>query len=237
MTKRRSGTAAKRRTRPANASRTRAASARSARPAAVEGTPADILDAALAVFAERGFDGARTREIAARAGANLGLLTYYFGDKERLWREAVTRAFARLREELGDVLAADADGADPRAGLDHVVRRFVRFVARNPEFMQLMNDEGKRDGPRMRWLVDRFVGPAYEALRPRVERARASGALPAIPAASLHYLVLGAAGLIFSQAAECKRLMGVDPRTDAFADAHADALLQLIAPASRAASD
>jgi AcrR family transcriptional regulator len=38
-----------------------------------------ILAAALEVFAEQGFDGARTRDIAERAGANLGLLTYYFG--------------------------------------------------------------------------------------------------------------------------------------------------------------
>src|SRR5262249_59073029 len=45
-----------------------------------------ILHAALDVFAERGFEGARTREIAERAGANLGLGSYYFGGKERLWR-------------------------------------------------------------------------------------------------------------------------------------------------------
>ena len=35
-----------------------------------------ILLAALQVFAEQGFDGARTRDIADRAGANLGLIQY-----------------------------------------------------------------------------------------------------------------------------------------------------------------
>ncbi len=50
-----------------------------------------ILDAALAAFAERGFDGATTRAIAAAAGVNLGLIPYYFADKQGLWREAVDR--------------------------------------------------------------------------------------------------------------------------------------------------
>jgi TetR/AcrR family transcriptional regulator len=215
--------------RAAAATRTRRAPA--PRAAADDGTRARILDAALAVFAQRGFDGARTREIAERAGANLGLLTYYFQDKERLWRAAVTRAYARLEAELGDVLVSHP-GDDERLALERVVRRFVRFVARNPEFMQLMNDEGKRDGARMRWLADRFVTPLYEALRARVEQAQARGLLAGIPPANLHYLVLGAAGLAFSQAAECRRVTGVDPTTDAFADAHADALLRLLAPAA-----
>jgi AcrR family transcriptional regulator len=63
-----------------------------------------ILAAALEVFAERGFDGARMRDIAERADANLGLLTYYFTDKQELWKAAVTHAFAELGAELTEVL-------------------------------------------------------------------------------------------------------------------------------------
>ena len=51
-----------------------------------DGARERILAAALEVFAERGFDGARTREIADRAGANLGLIKYYFDGKERCGR-------------------------------------------------------------------------------------------------------------------------------------------------------
>jgi AcrR family transcriptional regulator len=208
--------------------RTRSRSRRAPRrEVAEDGTQARILDAALTVFAERGFDGARTRDIADRAGANLGLLTYYFGDKETLWRAAVDRAFERLRAELADVLAPHPDD-DERAALAELVRRFVGFVSRSPEFMQLMNDEGKRDGPRMRWLADRFVKPVYEVLRARIERAQAEGFLAGVPPAHLHYLVLGAAGLAFSQAAECTRVTGADPRDPAFAEAHAEAILRLL---------
>lgn len=192
-----------------------------------DSTEGRILTAALEVFAERGFDGARMRDIAERAGANLGLLTYYFGDKEQLWKAAVTRAFAELQGEITELLAADPDD-DELTELERIVRHFIRFVARRPAFMQLMNDEGKRDSPRMRWLADTLVRPLVTALRQRIERAQAQGLLPAVAPVHLHYIVLGAAGLVFSQAAECRHITGVDPTDDTFADAHADAVLQLL---------
>ena len=49
-----------------------------------------ILVAALQAFAEKGYDGATTREIASRAGVNLGLLQYHFGGKPKLWQAAKT---------------------------------------------------------------------------------------------------------------------------------------------------
>jgi TetR/AcrR family transcriptional regulator len=194
---------------------------------AEETTRGRILAAALDVFAERGFEGARMRDIAERAGANLGLLTYYFGDKQRLWKAAVTHAFTELRQDLADVLA-DGEPDDALADLGRMVHRFVRYVAGRPAFMQLMNDEGKREGPRMRWLADTHVRPLWDVVRRRVERAQGRGLLPPIAPVHLHYIVIGAAGLIFSQRAECRRIAGVDPTDPAFAEAHAEAILGLL---------
>jgi hypothetical protein len=142
----------------------------------------------------------------------------------------VSRAFGELQADLADVVAPAPGGAprDERARLEALLRRFVRFVARRPEFMRLMNDEGKRDGRRMRWLADHFVKPMTLALHGRVEAARAGDDLPALPAASLHYIALGAAGLAFSQAPECLYVTGVDPRSEAFVEAHAEALVRLV---------
>jgi AcrR family transcriptional regulator len=198
------------------------------------GTRERILVAALQVFAEHGFDGARTREIADRAGANLGLIKYYFDTKEKLWQAAVSLAFLELQTELGDVIAPPAaPGADDRARLEQLVRRFIHFVARRPEFMRMMNDEGKRNGPRMRWLADHYVKPLNTAVRELIERAAARGVVPPISPAILHYLALGAAGLAYSQAPECVYVTGVDPTSAGFADAHADALVRLLFPGQR----
>lgn len=52
-----------------------------------------LLTAAGQVFAEEGYQGATIRKIKDRAGANIAAVNYYFGDKERLYIEAVKFAF------------------------------------------------------------------------------------------------------------------------------------------------
>ena len=46
-----------------------------------------ILQAALEVFASKGYAQASTREICQRAGANVAGIHYYFGDKASLYKE------------------------------------------------------------------------------------------------------------------------------------------------------
>lgn len=48
------------------------------------GTRDALIGAALALFAEKGFEGASTREISARAGANIAAISYHFGGKDGL---------------------------------------------------------------------------------------------------------------------------------------------------------
>jgi AcrR family transcriptional regulator len=183
-----------------------------------------ILAAALQAFSDRGFDGATTREIAARAGVSLGLLQYHFGGKASLWRAAVDRAFGEMSSGLAAILA-DPRVPDDRERLRRLVRAHVGFVGGRPEFVRLMHDEGKRRGPRMRWLVDRHVKPLYGALRPFVERLQARGVLPGgVSPVHFVYILAGAAGVIFHQAEEVRRVAGVDPADPAVIEAHARAV-------------
>jgi len=184
-----------------------------------------ILAGALEVFAERGFDGATTRDIAARAGTNLGLIQYHFGGKERLWREAIDRVFGALEAALRAVVPEELERPEQLA---EIIRVCVRFVAANPHLVRLMNDECKREGGRMRWLVDRHGRPLYDTAVALLEHGRKRGFLPDLAASHAYYLFIGAAGMIFSQAPECRRLTGTDPTTSsATIEAHADAMVRL----------
>jgi AcrR family transcriptional regulator len=49
-----------------------------------------LLDAALALFAEKGFAKTSTREIAQAAQVNIASISYYFGDKAGLYRAVFT---------------------------------------------------------------------------------------------------------------------------------------------------
>src|SRR5437016_2253342 len=126
-----------------------------------EVTRGRIIAAAVKIFSEKGFGGARTREIATRAGVNLGLITYYFGNKSGLWKAAAEQIGDRLQAAL-DGPVADVDATDPRELVREMIRRYVRSVAAHPEFFRLMVEEGKQSNARMRWLVDTYAKPRYE---------------------------------------------------------------------------
>lgn len=186
-----------------------------------------IVQVALEAFAELGFDGASTRAIAARAGVNQGLIPYYFGSKQALWQESVDWAFASLRSGLADFVVDD-ESLDDRAKLEVLLRRYVHFVSRHTEFVRLMNEEGKRDGPRTQWLVERHVRPLYERITTLFKRAAQSDPLPGnIDPLHFHYIFVGAASALFHQAPECRLLTGVDPSDPEVTEAHADALVRL----------
>ncbi|MFC3500395.1 TetR family transcriptional regulator [Micromonospora krabiensis] len=78
-----------------------------------------ILDAARAAFAERGFDAASIRAIAATAGVDPALVHHYFGSKDQLFLAAM-QAPVDPRELLPKVLAGDRDGLGER-----LVRMFL----------------------------------------------------------------------------------------------------------------
>jgi TetR/AcrR family transcriptional regulator len=188
-------------------------------------TPRRLLDAALETFSERGFDGATTRDIAGRAGVNLGLVQYHFGGKEKLWRAAVDHAFADLWAALEAAATPGPGGPDRLASM---IRAAVRFAADHPALVRLMNDEGKRDGPRLRWLVDRHGRRLFDLAGTVLSSARRGNPLAGVAPVHLYYAFIGAAGMIFSQAAECRRLIGIEPTTSrALVDAHADLLVTL----------
>jgi len=186
-----------------------------------------IVVSALEAFAERGFEGARTRDIAARAGVNQGLITYHFSSKEDLWKVAVDHIFAILAESLGGRIRA-LEEVDPVTRARLVVRHLVRFAAAHPELHQLMVQEGKTDGPRMQWLVDHHVRPLYETSRSLIEAAQSEGTLAGIPSLHLHYMLIGAAGHLFVMAPECRRLTGEDPMRKDVVEAHADAIVSML---------
>jgi len=68
--------------------------------------PGEIVQAALAVFAERGFAAARLDEIARRAGVSKGALYLYFETKEDLFRAVVDQAIAPNMQTIGAMIAA-----------------------------------------------------------------------------------------------------------------------------------
>ncbi len=75
--------------------------------------PQEILNAALASFAEKGFNAARVEDIAARAGVSKGTVYLYFDSKQDMFRALVREGMAANLQSVGAMVARhDGPSAD-----------------------------------------------------------------------------------------------------------------------------
>lgn len=69
-------------------------------------TMAKFLEAAESIFGRHGYEGTSVREIASRAGVNLGTLKHYWGSKRDLFRDLMERRLRPIYDEAATRLAA-----------------------------------------------------------------------------------------------------------------------------------
>ena len=81
-----------------------------------------LLHTALRLFAEKGFERTSTREIAAEAGANIGAISYYFGDKAGLYRAVF---FEPLGNPKDDIALFDNPACSMREALTGLFSGFL----------------------------------------------------------------------------------------------------------------
>jgi TetR/AcrR family transcriptional regulator, regulator of cefoperazone and chloramphenicol sensitivity len=175
---------------------------------------ARIRDAAMAEFAERGFQAATLRGIAAAAGVSTGLVQHHFGTKDRLRQACDEVALARVRRHLELVEHADREvtspdfaaalyasspllvrylirmllegGASAAAVFDELAAGTERFLsAAAPDLFPPGSDHA-RDGGTMMSVM--HLGAA--ALREQVERRTAASVLDPSSAPRLGLVIL-----------------------------------------------
>jgi AcrR family transcriptional regulator len=103
---------------------------------------ARILDAALSLFEERGFDATAVPEIARRAGVATGSIYRHFESKDALVNALYREWKGRYNEQ---VLTPPPDGADARAVFSHYWRGMARFAQDHPtaaRFLDLHHHRG-----------------------------------------------------------------------------------------------
>jgi len=86
-----------------------------------------ILDAAEALFAERGFDGVTLRQIASSAGVDVALANYHFGKKLALFNAVFERRAALLNQSRLDALRkVQAEQGDAGPSVEQIIEAFLR---------------------------------------------------------------------------------------------------------------
>lgn len=146
----------------------RAPANKNVRAADNEETRNKLLYAASAVFADRGFYAATVRDICRRAGVNLALVNYHFGNKSELYTEVLRNA-VKEPERMQEAYALFAQGDEPELVLRKVIRVLLDLMIERRERghlnIRLMMHELARPTPAIGKVVDEFVKPLHDRLR------------------------------------------------------------------------
>ncbi len=127
-----------------------------------------ILDAAREVFSEQGLAGARTKDIAQRAGVAEGLIFKHFKTKDALFEHAVVDPLDELVKRVDDAAAAFAAADDVRD-------RTAQAVAFHSEILATMQEIGPLLGAVL--FDQRSIGTSFYGRRIAPTLARISEAL------------------------------------------------------------
>jgi AcrR family transcriptional regulator len=142
-----------------------------------EQRPAEILAAGFREFAEKGFDGARLDNVAARAGVAKGTLYLYYDSKEALFEAAVRSRVSPMLDRA--VRLVDFYPGPTRFLLRMIFKMMYRRIAEEDvrTIMRIMIAEGSRFPALTEFYYREFISKIVEVLGKVVERGIKRGEL------------------------------------------------------------
>ncbi len=192
--------------------------------------PADTKDQILKVaeelFAQRGFAGARTHEIAERAGVNKALIYYYFESKEKLLREVLQKVLFELISLSNEILAKPRSAAEV---LEEFYRGFFYYCARHKNFSRLTTMDLGSEGGYLRTMFENFFRPLFQRGVRFIDSAVERGELRTVNARQLLITIYGMTISYFADEKQVALLFGVGEGIDeALIEERLEANLELI---------
>jgi AcrR family transcriptional regulator len=125
-----------------------------------------ILDAAEALFAERGYEGAHLRDVATRVGIRNPSLYNHFPSKESLYAAVLERG-------LGPVLAVLSAFVEVESGAhgdsQQVIEQMMELLARRPSLPRLLLHETLSGGQRLTPVLRDWIAPIFQRANEMVE--------------------------------------------------------------------
>jgi len=155
-----------------------------------EDRPQEITAAAFAVFAEKGYSGARVEEVAKRAGVSKGLMYLYFKTKEELFKAVIRSVVVRRVDALLE--AVETTELSSEEFMRGPLVDFMKRVPGSPVaiVIKLLIAEGQRHPDMVDYYWDNVVSKGLQAISLFVKRGVERGEFRESAVSDLPQLVL-----------------------------------------------
>jgi TetR/AcrR family transcriptional regulator len=193
--------------------------------------PGELIEAALDVFAERGFSGARLEDIAQRAGVTKGTVYLYFASKEELFEAAVRQTLVSTIAR-GQAVLRSFEGPTPEL-LRMVLTTWWHGVVQTKAATlgKLMCAEANNFPKLAQFYYDNVIEPGRRLQGRIIERGIARGEFrPVDIEHTVTFIVASFLYVQFHQSSFAKVVPGSTIGGDGFLDAFIEFVLAALAP-------
>ena len=170
----------------------------------------NIINAAVELFAEKGFEGTSIRELAAKAGVNVAMVNYYFGSKEKLFEAMVQYKASYTKNIIEEILKDNALSEIQK--IDKVVEMFVNKTFHNRLFHRVIHQELmllQREN--LQDIIINIISPNSIAIKNVIEAGIKKGVFKKVDAPLLMASVFGTFNQVLLSRKMCNKLIDKDP--------------------------
>ncbi|MDH4219998.1 MAG: TetR family transcriptional regulator [Candidatus Aminicenantes bacterium] len=126
-----------------------------------------ILEAAVSLFAQKGFAAVGVREIAAEAGVNIAMISYYFEGKVGILKDILEEFFDRYSLVFEGV---DDESKAPEECVRDLIHNLINFVRKNTDLTMVSYNELPLEIPEIADLKAKRITATIQKISPLIRR-------------------------------------------------------------------
>lgn len=186
-----------------------------------------ILEAALDVFSDHGYEGAQLKEVAQKVGVTTPLISYHFENKEDLWKKSIIHLSEKimLRYEKVRKEHLHLKGISL---LKAFSKEYLYLMAEFPPMYKVLLQEMGRKSWRYDFVSQHLLMPVVWFGHKPITESNDLEEFKSIPVANFVSIMFGASSSFFVLAQTLEAEYGISPFTKENIEIHANIMNDLI---------
>lgn len=186
-----------------------------------------LLEAALDVFSDHGYEGAQLKEVAEKVGVTTPLISYHFENKEDLWKQSIIHLSAKIMRRYEEV-RKEHDHLNGIALLKAFSKQYLYLMAEFPSMYKILLQEMGRKSWRYDFVSQNLLMPVVWFSHKPITESKDLAEFKAIPAANFVSIMFGATSSFFVLAQTLETEYGISPFSKENIEMHANIMNNLI---------
>ncbi|MDG1263796.1 MAG: helix-turn-helix domain containing protein [Flavobacteriaceae bacterium] len=198
------------------------------RPVASEKLNIDvILEAALDVFSDHGYEGAQLKEVAQKVGVTTPLISYHFENKEDLWKKSIIHLSGKIMLRYEEVRKEHIH-LKGIALLKAFSKEYLHLMAEFPSMYKVLLQEMGRKSWRYDFVSQHLLMPVVWFSHKPITESNDLEEFKSIPVANFVSIMFGATSSFFVLSQTLEAEYGISPFTKENIEIHANIMNDLI---------